>query len=80
MFYQATAADSQGGPDGAGSMGTLIPEIADGLARNITVATRNKYIMGDLLTRCVLATRRAEYARCVRMGDEAVRTVTFALL
>jgi tail sheath protein len=28
----AAAADNQGGPDGAGSMGTLIPEIADGLA------------------------------------------------
>jgi hypothetical protein len=36
--------------------------------------------LGDLLGSCVLATRRAEYARCVRMGDEAVRAVTFALL
>jgi glutamine synthetase len=36
--------------------------------------------LGDLLGRCVLATRRAEHARCVRMGDEAVRAVTFALL
>ncbi len=36
--------------------------------------------LGDLLGRCVLATRRAEYARCVRMGDDAVRAVTFALL
>jgi glutamine synthetase len=33
--------------------------------------------LGDLLGRCVLATRRAEHARCVRMGDEAVRAVTF---
>lgn len=36
--------------------------------------------LGDLLGRCVLATRRAEYARCVRMGDDTVRAVTFALL
>lgn len=36
--------------------------------------------LGDLLGRCVLATRRAEYARCVRMGDEDVRRVTFAVL
>ena len=36
--------------------------------------------LGDLLARCVLATRRAEYARCTQMGDEAVRRVTFALL
>jgi glutamine synthetase len=36
--------------------------------------------LGDLLGRCVLATRRAEYARCVRMGDDEVRAVTFALL
>jgi hypothetical protein len=28
----------------------------------------------------VLATRRAEYARCTQMGDEAVRRVTFAVL
>lgn len=26
----------------------------------------------------ILATRRAEYDRCVRMGDDAVRAVTFA--
>ncbi len=36
--------------------------------------------LGDLLGRCVLATRRAEYARCVRMGDEEVRRMTFAVL
>jgi glutamine synthetase len=36
--------------------------------------------LGDLLGRCVLATRRAEYARCTQMGDEAVRRVTFAVL
>ncbi len=36
--------------------------------------------LGDLLARCVLATRRAEYARCTQMGDEAVRRVTFAVL
>jgi glutamine synthetase len=36
--------------------------------------------LGDLLGRCVLATRRAEYAQCVRMGDEEVRRVTFAVL
>jgi glutamine synthetase len=35
--------------------------------------------LGDLLGRCVLATRRAEHARCVRMGDEAVRAATFDL-
>ncbi len=35
--------------------------------------------LGDLLARCVLATRRAEYERCVRMGDDAVRTVTFGV-
>ncbi len=35
--------------------------------------------LGDLLGRCVLATRRAENARCVRMGDDAVRALTFAL-
>jgi glutamine synthetase len=33
--------------------------------------------LGDLLGRCVLATRRAEYDRCVRMGDDAVRVATF---
>jgi glutamine synthetase len=33
--------------------------------------------LGDLLGRCVLATRRAEHSRCVRMGDEAVRAATF---
>jgi len=36
--------------------------------------------LGDLLGRCVLATRRAEYARCTQMGDQAVRRVTFAVL
>jgi len=36
--------------------------------------------LGDLLGRCVLATRRAEYARCTQMGDAAVRRVTFAVL
>ena len=36
--------------------------------------------LGDLLGRCVLATRWAEYARCTQMGDEAVRRVTFAVL
>jgi glutamine synthetase len=35
--------------------------------------------MGDLLTRCILATRRAEFERCVQMGDEAVRRATFAV-
>jgi glutamine synthetase len=35
--------------------------------------------LGDLLTRCILATRRSEYARCVQMGDAAVRTVTFGV-
>lgn len=35
--------------------------------------------LGELLSRCVLATRRAEYARCVEMGDEAVRRATFAV-
>lgn len=35
--------------------------------------------LGDLLGRCILATRRTEYARCVQMGDEAVRAVTFAI-
>ncbi|MGI9062959.1 MAG: glutamine synthetase family protein [Pseudonocardiaceae bacterium] len=35
--------------------------------------------LGDLLTRCILATRRAEYDRCVRMGDDAVRALTFAI-
>lgn len=33
--------------------------------------------LGELLARCVLATRRAEYRRCVEMGDEAVRAATF---
>lgn len=33
--------------------------------------------LGDLLTRCILATRRSEYARCAQMGDDAVRAVTF---
>jgi glutamine synthetase len=33
--------------------------------------------LGDLLGRCILATRRAEYDRCVRMGDDAVREATF---
>lgn len=33
--------------------------------------------LGDLLTRCILATRRAEYDRCVEMGDDAVRAATF---
>ncbi len=33
--------------------------------------------LGDLLTRCILATRRAEYERCVEMGDDAVRARTF---
>lgn len=36
--------------------------------------------LGDLLARCVLATRRAEYERCLRMGDDAVRAATFAIL
>ena len=36
--------------------------------------------LGDLLGRCVLATRRAEHASCIRMGDEAVRAVTFDVL
>jgi glutamine synthetase len=35
--------------------------------------------LGDLLARCILATRRAEYDRCVRMGDDAVRAATFAI-
>ncbi|MGH3935253.1 MAG: glutamine synthetase family protein [Pseudonocardiaceae bacterium] len=35
--------------------------------------------LGDLLTRCILATRRAEYDRCVQLGDEAVRKATFAI-
>jgi glutamine synthetase len=35
--------------------------------------------LGDLLTRCILATRRAEYDRCVQMGDDAVRRATFAV-
>lgn len=35
--------------------------------------------LGDLLTRCILATRRAEYDRCVQMGDDAVRRATFAI-
>ncbi|NMH97418.1 glutamine synthetase family protein [Pseudonocardia acidicola] len=35
--------------------------------------------LGDLMTRCILATRRAEYDRCVRMGDDAVRAATFAI-
>jgi glutamine synthetase len=34
--------------------------------------------LGDLLGRCILATRRAEYDRCVRMGDEDVRAATFS--
>ena len=29
--------------------------------------------------RHILATGRAEYDRCVRMGDDAVRAVTFAV-
>jgi hypothetical protein len=33
----------------------------------------------DLLTRCILATRRAEYDRCRRMDDDAVRAATFAI-
>ena len=32
--------------------------------------------LGDLLTRCILATRHAEYDRCVRIGDDAVRALT----
>jgi glutamine synthetase len=35
--------------------------------------------LGDLLTRCILALRRAEYDRCVQMGDDAVRRATFAI-
>lgn len=35
--------------------------------------------LGDLLGRCVLATRRAEFARCVEMGDDAVRGATFSV-
>jgi hypothetical protein len=33
--------------------------------------------LGDLLGRCILATRRAEYDHCVQTGDEAVRAATF---
>lgn len=35
--------------------------------------------LGELLSRCILATRRAEYDRCVEMGDEAVRRATFSV-
>jgi hypothetical protein len=35
--------------------------------------------LGDLLARCVLATRRAEYDRCAAMGDDAVRAATFSV-
>ncbi|GAA1257966.1 glutamine synthetase family protein [Pseudonocardia aurantiaca] len=35
--------------------------------------------LGDLLGRCVLATRRAEYDRCAGMGDDAVRAATFSV-
>jgi len=35
--------------------------------------------LGDLLTRCILATRRAEYDRCVQMGDDAVRAAMFTV-
>jgi glutamine synthetase len=35
--------------------------------------------LGELLARCILATRRAEYDRCVEMGDDAVRAATFAV-
>jgi glutamine synthetase len=35
--------------------------------------------LGDLLARCVLATRRAEYDSCVAMGDAAVRAATFSV-
>ena len=35
--------------------------------------------MGDLLARCVLATRRAEYDRCSAMGADAVRAATFSI-
>jgi glutamine synthetase len=35
--------------------------------------------LGDLLSRCILATRRAEYVRCAEMGDEAVRAATFSV-
>lgn len=35
--------------------------------------------LGDLLARCILATRRAEYERCAAMGDDAVRAATFTV-
>jgi glutamine synthetase len=35
--------------------------------------------LGDLLTQCILATRRAEYDRCMQMGDDGVRRATFAV-
>ena len=35
--------------------------------------------LGDLLGRCVLATRRAEYTLCAEMGDHAVRAATFSV-
>jgi glutamine synthetase len=35
--------------------------------------------LGELLGRCVLATRRAEYEKAVRIGDAAVRAATFAV-
>jgi glutamine synthetase len=33
--------------------------------------------LGDLLGRCILGTRLAEYDRCAEMGDDAVRAATF---
>lgn len=35
--------------------------------------------LGELLSRCVLGTRRAEYARCVELGEDAVRKATFSV-
>ncbi|MGH3871064.1 MAG: hypothetical protein ACRDSR_06030 [Pseudonocardiaceae bacterium] len=35
--------------------------------------------LGELLTQCILATRRAEYDRCVQLGGDAVRKATSAL-
>jgi glutamine synthetase len=48
----------------------------------LTELERDQVLMeglGELLGRCVLATRRAEFARSVEMGDEAVRRATFAV-
>jgi len=35
--------------------------------------------LGELLGRCVLATRRAEYEKALRIGDAAVRAATFTI-